>query len=98
MRNEYFGMKATWIRKMRHSKHHIDLVNGIGKCGVPMWINGCPAGFCDQPAWGNQEANQMRYGSWHNSKWIPGYSSALTCYNHGGPEKQKETNELELPR
>lgn len=35
------------------SKHHKELdKNGIGKCSVPMWRNGMPAGFCDKTAYG----------------------------------------------
>lgn len=70
-----------------HHEHHKTLTNGVGKCGVPMWSGGCPAGFCDEPAYGNQEPNQMRYGTFERGRWYPGYSSALTCHAHGGPEK-----------
>ena len=34
------------------SKHHHELTNGVGKCSVPMWMGGFPAGFCDKPAYG----------------------------------------------
>jgi len=34
----------------RIQKHHKELTNGVGKCSVPMWRGGLPAGFCDQPA------------------------------------------------
>lgn len=69
-----------------HSEHHKTLTNGVGKCGVPMWSNGCPAGFCDEPAYGEQETGQTRYGTHERGRFFPGYSSALTCYRHGGPQ------------
>ena len=72
----------------RHSKCHEELdASGVGRCGVPMWMDGLPAGFCDEPAYGNQEAGQTRYGEWQRGRFLPGYSSALTCYNHGGPKQ-----------
>ena len=30
------------------SEHHRMLTNGVGKCSVPMWMGGLPAGFCDE--------------------------------------------------
>ena len=44
------------------SEHHKCLKDGVGKCSIPMWSNGCPAGFCDKPAYGLQESGQTRYG------------------------------------
>lgn len=29
----------------------------------------------------------MRYGEYTNGIWYAGYSSALTCYKHGGPKE-----------
>lgn len=72
------------------SEHHKTMTNGIGKCSVPMWMNGCPAGFCDADAYGKQQPNQHRYGEYVRGKWWPGYCSGLACYAHGGPaEKYK---------
>jgi hypothetical protein len=73
---------------MRLSKHHEELTNGVGKCSVPMWGGGVPAGFCDEPAFGKQEPGQRRYGEWSTAwgKWFDGYCSGLACYNHGGPK------------
>ena len=32
----------------RLRKHHEELnAEGVGKCSVPMWSGGGPAGFCD---------------------------------------------------
>ena len=74
---------------MQCSKHHQELdANGVGSCSVPMWMNGVPAGFCDEPAYGPQEPGQRRYGthepSW-GGKWFHGYCSGLACHKHGGP-------------
>lgn len=69
------------------SEYHKKLKDGVGKCSVPMWCNGCPAGFCDEPAYGLQEPNQKRYGEF-TWKWFPGYCSGLACYNHGGPKER----------
>lgn len=54
-----------------------------------MWMNGCPAGFCGEPAYGEQEKDQRRYGTYEpawNYKWFPGYCNGLACYKHGGPK------------
>lgn len=60
--------------------HHQELTDGEGKCSVPMWAGGCPAGFCDASAYGNQTADgKQRYD---------GYVMALACYRHGGPKKE----------
>ena len=55
--------------------------NGVGKCSVPMWSMGIPAGFCDQPAFGKHEGRPDSYG---------GYVPFLACYSHGGPKEKKE--------
>lgn len=50
---------------------------GKGLCSVPMWQGGCPAGFCDKPAFGQQtEMGRLRY---------PHYVPGLSCPGHGGP-------------
>ena len=76
------------------SECHKKLTNGVGRCSVPMWMMGCPAGFCDEPAYGEQEKGQTRYGEWSSAwrKWFPGYCSGLACYNHGGPRKEAALN------
>jgi hypothetical protein len=77
----------------RLNPHHEQLDdNGVGKCSVPMWSGGCPAGFCDEPAYGKQEPDQRRYGGWVSGwhKWFPGYCSGLACYAHGGPRRKEE--------
>ena len=71
---------------------HADASAGIvGRCSVPMWMNGCPAGTCDKPSfgkrppsktWWNYAANErMREDGRYN-----GYVPGLACYEHGGPK------------
>jgi hypothetical protein len=76
---------------MRLSTHHEKLTDGVGKCSVPVWQMGCPAGFCDAEAYGPQEPGQRRYGEYSRAwggKWFDGYCSGLACYNHGGPKEK----------
>lgn len=73
----------------RLSEHHQVLTNGVGKCSVPMWCHGLPAGFCDQPAYGNYVPGESYRDARGNvfrldSKYI-GYVPALACPAHGGP-------------
>ena len=51
---------------------------GYGKCSVPMWQGGMPAGFCDRIAFGNptKEGRQL----------YDHYVPFLACYGHGGPK------------
>lgn len=78
---------------MRLSKHHEKLTDGEGKCSVPMWSQGMPAGFCDASAYGKQEEDQRRYGEHiraRGGQWFPGYCSGLACFGHGGPNHKSE--------
>lgn len=82
-------------RKMVTSlnNNHRVLTNGVGKCSVPMWSNGLPAGFCDQDAFGdfipgketirNGQNEIVRLDGKYN-----GYVPALACYAHGGPKEK----------
>ena len=79
---------------MRMSEHHEVLTDGVGKCSVPMWMGGVPAGLCDEPAFGEQEKEQERHGKWlvngnrgPGPRWYPGYCGGLACHRHGGPEE-----------
>jgi hypothetical protein len=76
----------------RTSEWHEKLTDGVGKCSVPMWMGGVPAGFCDKPAYGKQEKDQYRYGNWYDRgsyrEWIAGYCGGLACYGHGGPKEK----------
>lgn len=76
-------------------KRHEVLVDGVGACSVPMWCGGLPAGFCEAPAYGRQEPDQMRYVTWSEGwgKYFPGYCSGLACYNHGGPKAPEKKEE-----
>ena len=72
-------------------KHHHELTDGVGKCSVPMWSGGLPAGFCDAPAYGERPKSEQ----WFNHaarEWMRrdlkynGYVPGLACKAHGGPE------------
>jgi hypothetical protein len=74
---------------MRSQEHHHKLdETGIGKCSVPMWCNGLPAGFCDKQAFGEEENGQIRYGQWIRGHWESCYIPGLACYHHGGPKSR----------
>ena len=74
----------------RLSAHHTSLTNGIGKCSVPMWSGGAPAGFCDSPAYG-QEIREPLYRNAYTGEErtitgrMPSYAPGLACPGHGGP-------------
>ena len=58
------------------SRHHRELnEQGTGKCSVPMWLGGVPAGFCAKDAYG-EPTEESDY---------EGYVPALACPGHGGP-------------
>lgn len=62
---------------------------GHGLCSVPMWCNGVQDGFCDNPAFGEREGNQFRYGTVVTGQgWVPGFVPGLACYSHGGPKSR----------
>jgi hypothetical protein len=71
------------------SKHHQELnEHGEGKCSVPMWCGGGPAGFCDRPAFGERppcrefwNGNTMQRTDGRYDGYVPG----LACPAHGGP-------------
>lgn len=74
---------------MQLSEHHKILKDGKGKCSVPMWRNGVPAGFCDQDAFGPPVPSARwtdGYGRTHriDGKY-DGYVPGLACPAHGGP-------------
>jgi hypothetical protein len=53
------------------------LTNGVGKCSKPMWSGmGMPNGFCDEPAYGEQNPILPHV-----------YCGGLACPHHGGPPK-----------
>jgi hypothetical protein len=75
----------------RMSEHHQKLNEfGEGKCSVPMWCNGMPADFCDQPAYGERPPGRT-YRRWDGHEWradglYSGYVPGLACPMHGGPK------------
>ncbi len=77
---------------MRSSPCHHQLNElGEGKCSVPMWMDGMPAGFCDQPAYGKPPPCKMyRDGYTGELRRMDGryngYVPGLACPGHGGPE------------
>lgn len=76
-------------------KHHHELTNGLGKCSVPMWMGGCPAGFCDEQAFGKYvdgeryphapHIRQEMRGRRTDNK-FDGHVPGLACPMHGGPK------------
>lgn len=72
---------------MRLSEHHQTLTNGKGKCSVPMWSDGVPAGFCDNEAFGDQTTNYLACWRWNRNN-RPSYAPGLACPAHGGPKKE----------
>ena len=71
-------------------KWHRELTNGVGKCSAPMWMMGCPSGFCDEPAYGerppSREWRNARTGELHREDGrYNGYVTGLACEGHGGP-------------
>jgi|FLOH01.1.fsa_nt_gi hypothetical protein len=76
------------------SEKHIKLEEtGEGKCSVPMWMNGLPAGFCDEPAYGRPEpckTVKCRDGkSFRMDGRYDGYVPGLACHAHGGPKHRR---------
>lgn len=72
-------------------KHHHELTNGVGKCSVPMWCMGCPADFCDKPAYGKRPDGPQWRNAWTGELMrfdgrYNGYVPGLACPGHGGPE------------
>lgn len=73
------------------SKHHHELTNHVGKCSVPMWVNGCPAGFCDEPAFGHRPEPEYYWRDGYTGERrrsdgkYDGYVPGLACPAHGGP-------------
>ena len=57
-----------------------------GKCQVPMWMGGSPAGFCAEEAFGPQYPRQ--YLAYHNPRYLldnPPYCFGPCCPKHEGP-------------
>lgn len=62
-----------------------------GKCRVPMWMGGCPAGFCDDEAFGEQLPSAILYRERHYNRpynCVP-YCFGPCCPGHGGPRNDE---------
>ena len=75
---------------MQTSKHHRELKEGVGKCSVPMWCRGLPAGFCDETAYGKPTPcatyrNALTGATERVDGKYSGYVPGLACPGHGGP-------------
>jgi hypothetical protein len=63
-----------------------------GKCQVPMWMGGMPAGWCGRPAFGVYIEGPTFRDGWTgevrriDGRW-KGYSGGLCCPNHSGPNE-----------
>ncbi|ABR91896.1 Hypothetical protein mma_2223 [Janthinobacterium sp. Marseille] len=65
---------------------------GDGCCSVPMFSGGCPAGFCDRPAYGFRP-EMKTHRRWDGFEWrddgkYTGYVPGLACVAHGGPDSR----------
>lgn len=63
---------------------------GEGVCSVPMWMGGCPAGFCGEPAYGERPPSREFWSYAQNTMVredgrFDGYVPGLACRAHGGP-------------
>lgn len=56
-----------------------------GKCRVPMWMVGSPAGFCNDDAFGPQYPREYLIAQGHLSEEIP-YCHGPCCPGHLGPK------------
>ena len=64
--------------------------NGIGRCSVPMWMNGYPAGFCDREAYGERPVCKEWRAAYTGEIFredgrYAGFVPGLACPMHGGP-------------
>lgn len=76
-------------------QEHEDAIRGVlGRCGVPMWMNGCPSGVCGEPAFGVRPPSRMLRNAWTGETfredgrfagYVPG---ELACPKHGGPQER----------
>lgn len=73
----------------RMSKHHAELMNGKGKCSVPMWQGEIEC-FCDKDAFGERPEGQRIRDAYTGRTFrtdgrYDGYIPGLACPDHGGP-------------
>jgi hypothetical protein len=73
-------------------QEHDDACSGVlGRCSVPMWMGGCPAGTCERKAYGERPPSRMLRDAWTGRTYredlrYDGYVPGLACPAHGGPE------------
>lgn len=73
-----------------NNHHQLTAPFGEGKCSVPMWMHGLPAGFCDEPAYGPQTKEYLQQFKYTTTEYHrPAYAPALACIHHGGPTRQE---------
>ncbi len=75
---------------MRLSEHHKCLVNGTGKCSVPMYYGGGSECFCDKPTYGFRLPGKEFRNGWTGELHrfdgkFNGHVPGLACTSHGGP-------------
>lgn len=64
----------------------------VGRCSVPMWCGGAPAGTCDKPAYGERPSSKTWRNAYtgeehrHDGRYN-GYVPGLACEAHGGPAR-----------
>lgn len=74
--------------------HHQKLdAEGRGRCSVPMFMGGGPAGFCDEAAYGKRLPTRIHiqhypggYREWAEDGGYTGTVPGLACPRHGGPQ------------
>lgn len=57
-----------------------------GKCRVPMWVGGCPSGFCGKAANGPQLPFEVLYDQRNWQRGDVPYCHGPCCPKHGGPK------------
>lgn len=65
--------------------------HGFGRCSVPMWMMGSPAGRCDALAYGNRPRCAIYRNAYSGREFradgrYDGYVPGLACPAHGGPD------------
>lgn len=58
-----------------------------GKCRVPLWMMGCPAGFCGDEAFGPQLPQEVLRDQRGWQRGDAPYCFGPCCPVHGGPKK-----------
>ncbi len=73
-------------------QEHEDAIDGVlGRCSVPMWLGGCPAGTCGKRSFGERPHSRlwMNYAAGRTMREdlrYDGYVPGLACVAHGGPD------------